>query len=259
MRPAFPRPVRIAAALGVLAGLAIAAPALAQDEETLPKHVWSFSGLFGTFDRAAAQRGFEVYLNVCSNCHSLKQGYYRNLAGIGLSEDQIKAIAASVSVPTIGDDGQPAERPATPADHFRSPYANEKAARAALNGALPPDLSVITKARDGGPDYVYDILTGYGEPPPDVKMGEGMNYDKWFPGHQIAMPQPLRDDAVTYTDGTQPTLDQEAHDVVTFLDYMANPEMEQRKRDGVKVVLFLLLLAGVTYAVKRQVWSDVDH
>jgi ubiquinol-cytochrome c reductase cytochrome c1 subunit len=242
--------------LAALLALAVAGPALAQ-EESLPHQNWSFSGPFGTFDRAAAQRGFEIYKNVCANCHSMKQAYYRNLTGIGLSDDDVKAIAAGISVPTIGDDGQPAERPATPADHFKSPFPNELAARAALNGALPPDLSVITKAREGGADYVYGILTGYGEPPATMKMGEGMYYDKMYPGHQIAMPQPLHDDAVTYTDGTKPTTEQEAHDVVTFLAYISNPEMEQRKRMGVKVTLFLVLLTGLTYAVKRKVWADV--
>ena len=242
--------------LAALLALAVAGPALAQ-EESLPHQNWSFSGPFGTFDRAAAQRGFEIYKNVCANCHSMKQAYYRNLTGIGLSDDDVKAIAAGISVPTIGDDGQPAERPATPADHFKSPFPNELAARAALNGALPPDLSVITKAREGGADYVYGILTGYGDPPATMKMGEGMYYDKMYPGHQIAMPQPLHDDAVTYTDGTKPTTEQEAHDVVTFLAYISNPEMEQRKRMGVKVTLFLVLLTGLTYAVKRKVWADV--
>jgi ubiquinol-cytochrome c reductase cytochrome c1 subunit len=244
-------------ATGLSALLALAAvPAMAQ-EESLPHESWSFSGPFGTFDRAAAQRGFEIYKNVCSNCHSMKEAYYRNLTGIGLSDEDVKNIAASVSVPTIGDDGQPAERPATPADHFKSPFPNELAARAALNGALPPDLSVITKARDGGPDYVYGILTGYGEPPATMKMGAGMYYDKVYPGHQIAMPQPLRDDTVTYSDGTKATIEQEAHDVVTFLTYISNPEMEQRKRMGGKVTLFLVLLTGLTYAVKRKVWADV--
>ena len=242
--------------LALVAALAVAAPARAQDE-VAPKQEWSFSGPFGTYDRAAAQRGFEVYNEVCSNCHSLKLGYYRDLAGIGLSAEQIKAIAAAKTVPAIGDDGQPTERPAAPADHFRSPYPNDLAARAALNGALPPDLSVIEKAREGGPDYIFGILTGYGEPPAGLKLGDGMNYDKYFPGHQIAMPQPLTDGRVTYADGTNPTIEQEARDVATFLTYMANPEMEQRKRIGVKVVLFLVLLTGVTYAVKRKVWSDV--
>jgi ubiquinol-cytochrome c reductase cytochrome c1 subunit len=249
--------MRLAVVLTLVAGLVTAAPALAAEEITLPKQDWSFSGMFGTFDRAAAQRGFQVYNQVCSNCHSLKLGYYRNLTGIGVPDEMIKVIAAEKMVPTIGDDGQPAERPATPADHFRSPYPNEKAARAALNGALPPDLSVIEKARAGGPDYIFALMTGYVDPPADMKMGAGMYYNKYFPGNQIGMPQPLQADAVTYADGTKATIEQEAHDVATFLTYMANPEMEQRKRLGVKVVLFLLLMSGVTYAVKRQVWSDV--
>lgn len=242
---------------GVLASLIFAAPAFAQEEEKLPEQVWSFSGPFGTFDQGALQRGFEVYNEVCSNCHSMKEGYYRDLLGIGLTEDQVKAIAASKTVPAIGDDGQPTERPALPADHFRSPFPNEKAARAALNGALPPDLSVIEKAREGGPDYIFGILTGYGDPPAGFKVGAGLYYNKYFPGHQIAMPPPLQADQVSYADGTKATLEQEARDVVTFLTYMANPEMEARKRMGVKVVLFLVLLTGVTYAVKRKVWSDV--
>ena len=243
--------------LGLIAGLSFALPAGAEEESALPKQNWSFSGAFGTFDRAAAQRGFQVYNEVCANCHSMRLGYYRNLAGIDISEEQIKAIAAAKSVPTIGDDGAPTERPALPADHFRSPYANDKAARAALNGALPPDLSVIEKAREGGADYIFGLLTGYADPPAGMKMGDGMNYNKYFSGHQIAMPQPLQDDSVTYTDGTKATIDQEARDVATFLTYMANPEMEQRKRMGVKVVIFLVLLTGLTYAVKRKVWADV--
>jgi ubiquinol-cytochrome c reductase cytochrome c1 subunit len=249
-------PARVFVLLGALAGFVAAVPVMAQDE-TPPKQIWSFSGPFGTFDRAAEQRGFEVYKEVCSNCHSLKLGYYRNLTGIGLTEDEVKAVAASVTVPTIGDDGQPAERPALPADHFRSPFPNDKAARAALNGALPPDLSVIEKAREGGPDYIFGILTGFGDAPAGMKLGSGMYYNKYFPGHQIGMPPPLQDGQVSYADGTKATVEQEARDVVTFLTYMANPEMEQRKRTGVKVILFLLLMTGVVYAVKRQVWADV--
>jgi ubiquinol-cytochrome c reductase cytochrome c1 subunit len=243
--------------LGALVIPALPRPASAQEADSLPRQRWSFSGPFGTFDRAAAQRGFQVYKEVCSNCHSLSLGFYRNLTGIGLSDEQVKAIAASVNVPTIGDDGQPTERPGLPSDHFRSPFPNDKAARAALNGALPPDLSVITKAREGGPDYVFGVLTGYGEPPPGMKIGEGLNYNKVFPGHQIAMPQPLQDGQVTYADGTKATVEQMAHDVVTFLTFLANPEMEQRKQIGVKIVLFLVFLTGLTYAVKRKIWADV--
>lgn len=187
----------------------------------------------------------------------MKEAYYRNLSGIGLSEEQIKVIAASVIVPTLNDDGQPAERPGLPSDHFRSPFPNEKAARAANNGALPPDQSVIEKARDGGATYIFDLLTGYAEPPAGMKMSEGMNYNRYFPGHQIAMAQPIHDGQVTYSDGTTATVEQMARDAATFLTFIANPEMEQRKRMGVKIVLFLALLTGVTYVVKRQVWADV--
>jgi ubiquinol-cytochrome c reductase cytochrome c1 subunit len=241
---------------------AVAAPsAWAQAEApTPPAQRWSFDGPFGAFDLAAAQRGFQVYSEVCSACHSMQYLHYRDLAGIGLTTDQIKAIAAAVTVPQgLDDQGNPVDGPATPANQFRSPYPNEKAARAALNGALPPDLSLIVNAREGHADYVYGILTGYGEPPASMQMQGGMNYNKYFPGNQIAMPQPLQDGRVTYADGTPSTIDQMAHDVVTFLTWTANPEMVQRKQIGWRVVLYLLLLTGLTYAVKRKVWSDVEH
>jgi ubiquinol-cytochrome c reductase cytochrome c1 subunit len=241
----------------LLAGLSAAAPAVAQDTPPLPHRQWSFSGPFGTYDRAALQRGFLVYQQVCSACHSLNQLYYRNLEGIGLTEDEVKAIAASVEIPTIDDRGQPATRPGLPSDHFKSPFPNDQAARAANNGALPPDQSVLVLARQGGPDYLDAILTGYAEPPPSMHMQPGMAYNKYFPGHQIAMPPPLRDGSVTYTDGTKPTLDQESHDVVSFLAWAAQPEMEERKQAGVRVVLYLLFLTGLVYAVKRKVWADV--
>ena len=254
------RPALIGAALlsAVLVGVATA-PARAAEGEALPSVNWSFSGLFGTIDRVAAQRGFQVYNEVCSNCHSLKQAFYRDLIGIGISEPDVKIIAASKSVPTLNDEGQPAERPALPSDHFRSPFPNALAARAANNGGLPPDLSVIVKAREGGANYVYGILTGFVDPPPGFTLMSGLNYNKYFPGHQIAMIQPLHDGTVTYTDGTNNSLDQQARDVVTFLTYIANPELEERHRLGVRVVLFLLLLTGVSYAVKRKLWADVHH
>jgi len=250
------------AALCLVAGAAtfLPSPARAEDEViTYPAQNWSFNGPFGSFDRASAQRGFQIYREVCSNCHSMKLAYFRDLKGIGLSEEQIAAAAAAVTLPTIDDDGQPAERPGLPSDHFRSPFPNEKAARAANNGGLPPDLSVIIKAREGGPDYVYALLTGFGEPPAGMKMSEGMNYNKAFPGHQIAMRQPLADDQVEYTDGTKATLQNEARDVVTYLTFISNEDMEQRKRMGIKVTIFLVLMTGLTYAVKRKVWADVEH
>ena len=248
------QPIAGALLLGLLA-----VPGMAQEMPELPQQKWSFAGPFGTFDRASAQRGYQIYKEVCSNCHSLRHAFYRDLSGIGLSEDQIKATAASVTVPTLDDSGQPAERPGLPADHFRSPFPNDRAARAANNGALPPDLSLIIKAREGGADYVYALLNGYGEPPTGMTMGSGMNYNKYFPGNQIGMPQPLTDGRVDYTDGTKATLSQEAHDVVTFLAYISSPETEQRKRLGVRWVLFLAVMTGLTYAVKRKIWADVDH
>lgn len=249
------RILSLAAALGAIA----LAPAVAEEEISYPKQKWSFDGPFGTFDRAAAQRGSQVFTAVCSNCHSLKQAYYRDLKAIGLESEAITAIAAGFNVPTVAEDGSNAERPALPSDHFRSPFANEKAARNANGGALPPDLSVIVKARDGGADYIYALLTGYGEAPTSMKMGDGMNYNKAFGGYQIGMPRPLNDGQVEYADGTKATTEQMAKDVVTFLTYIANPEMEARKRLGVKMVLFLVLMTGVSYAVKRKVWADVDH
>jgi ubiquinol-cytochrome c reductase cytochrome c1 subunit len=251
--------LRHAAAVALLFG-ALVAPAFAQTEAPPPPPAqrWSFDGPFGAFDLAAAQRGFQVYSEVCSVCHSMQYLHYRDLAGIGLTEAQIKGIAAAVTVPQGTDDqGNPKEGPATPADQFRSPYPNEKAARAALNGALPPDLSLIVNAREDHANYVYAILTGYADPPPDMKMQQGMNYNKFFPGNQIAMPPPLQDGRVTYADGTTASVEQMAHDVVTFLAWAANPEMVQRKQIGWRVVLYLLLMAGLTYAVKRKVWADV--
>jgi ubiquinol-cytochrome c reductase cytochrome c1 subunit len=246
-------------ASAVVAASLLAAPAVAQ-ESPMPHEKWSFESLFGTFDLAAAQRGFQVYSNVCSNCHSMEYLHYRDLSGIGLGDAEIKAIAAAVTVPSgLDDQGNPKDGPATPGSQFRSPFANEKAARATNNGALPPDLSLIVNAREGGPDYIYGILTGFAEAPSGFKMQDGMNYNKTFPGHQIAMPQPLQDGTVEYTDGTPTTLPQEAHDVVTFLSWAANPELVERKQIGVRVILFLLFMTGITYAVKRKVWSDVHH
>ena len=251
------RALRWIAAGLVLAGLAGGA-ALAQEGEKLPNINWPFNGIFGTYDLAATQRGFQVYSEVCSNCHSMQLMHYRDLTGIGLTPDEVKAIAAAVTVPKgVDDQGNPKEGPATPADQFRSPFPNEQAARSANNGALPPDLSVIVNAREGGADYVFGILTGFANAPAGFKMMDGMNYNKMFPGHQIAMPPPLHDGQVTYADGTNATVEQEARDVANFLEWTANPEMVQRKQIGARVILFLLLMAGLTYAVKRKVWADV--
>ena len=249
---------------------AVVAQAAAQEAPPPPSQQWSFNGPFGSFDLASAQRGFQVYQEICSVCHSMEYLHYRDLAGIGLTQDQIKAIAAAVTVPQgFDDNGDPKEGPATPADEFKLPqplpmpssdgvlHTNEKAARAAHNGALPPDLSLIVNAREGHADYVYGVLTGFADPPPGMQMQEGMNYNKYFPGHQIAMPPPLQDGQVTYADGTPATVEQMAHDVVTFLEWAANPDMVQRKQIGWRWVLLFLILTGLTYAVKRRVWAEV--
>ncbi len=246
----------------ILAALALAgaSPAMAADAVAPPSVKWTFDGLFGSFDRAALRRGFQVYTEVCAVCHSLRLVHYRNLTAVGFSEDQVKAIAAEVEV-TDGPDaeGERFDRPARPSDRFVSPFANDNAARAANNGALPPDLSLVTKSRIGGPDYIHGLMVGYREAPAEMEMSEGMDYNAYFPGHQIAMPAPLSDELVEYADGTEATVGQMAKDVTQFLVWAAEPELEERKRMGVKVVLFLVLLTGMLYAVKRAIWSDVPH
>jgi cytochrome c1 len=250
-------------ALALLGLALLAAPvAHAQEEATppLPHEKWSWEGPFGTFDRAALQRGFQVYQEVCSNCHSLNLVAYRDLADLGYSEDQIKNIAAQKQV-TDGpnDQGEMFQRPARPSDHFVPAFPNDQANRAAHNGALPPDQSLIIKAREGGADYVYAILTGYKDAPAGDKVPDGQYYDTYFAAgnHHIAMPPPLSDDVVTYGDGTKATAQQEAHDIVTFLTWASEPKMEERKKTGAKVIIFLLVMTGVLYAAKRKIWADV--
>jgi ubiquinol-cytochrome c reductase cytochrome c1 subunit len=250
--------------VGAVAALALGAALLAggaraaEDAPRPPRQHWSFGGMFGTFDRAALQRGYQVYKEVCAACHSMRLLSYRNLAALGFSEDEVKAIAAGFEVTDGPDDkGEMFKRPGRPSDRFVSPFPNEEAARAANNGALPPDLTLITKARDHGADYVHALLTGYGDPPKDIAMQPGMSYNKYFPGHQIAMAPPLAENAVAFADGTKATVPQMAHDVATFLTWAAEPELEARKQMGVKVVLFLIVLSGLLYAVKRKVWKGI--
>jgi len=249
---------RIVLALAGVAALTVGTARAADEAVALPNEHWSFEGIFGTYDRAELQRGLQIYQEVCSVCHAVQHLYYRDLTALGFSEEEVKAIASQAKV-TDGpnDAGEMFERPGRPSDPFVRPFPNEKAARAANNGAHPPDLSLIVKAREGGPQYVFGILTGYKDPPPDMKMGNGMRYNTVFPGHQIAMPPPLADDSVQYSDGTKATLSQEARDVVAFLDWASEPTMETRKRTGFKVILFLLVTAGVLYTVKRKIWASI--
>ncbi|SDB53408.1 cytochrome c1 [Belnapia rosea] len=243
--------------LGLMAG---ATPALAAGEGvSLPDTRFSFDGLFGHFDRASAQRGFQVYKEVCASCHSMHLLSYRNLRQLGLSEAEVAGIAATVQVMDgPNDEGQMVERPGRASDRFKSPFANEQAARSANNGAYPPDLSVITKAREGGADYIHALLVGYEDPPPGVQVADGMHYNRYFAGHQIAMPQPINSEGqVEYHDGTKATVEQMVRDVTQFLTWAAEPELEERKAMGVKIIIFLTILGGLAYAVKRKVWHDV--
>ena len=239
--------------------LVFAAPAMAAEEAPHPPpQRWSFSSIFGTFDLASAQRGFKVYSEVCANCHSMKLLHYRDLTGIGFTPEQVKAIASNFTVPMgLNDQGMPKEGTATSASMFRSPFPNDVAARAANNGALPPDLSLIVNAREGEADYIFALLAGYADPPAGFKMQDGMYYNKYYTGHQIAMPKPLSDGQVAYTDGTPASVEQMARDTTMFLAWAANPELVERKQMGVRIVLFLILMTGLTYAVKRKVWADV--
>lgn len=260
---------RTAAALllgAAIGGGLAAGTARAQDEHAQaepPAQDWSFNGAFGTFDRSSAQRGLKVYREVCSTCHGLDLIAFRHLGGpdgLGFTDDEVKAIALDYRV-TDGpnDSGDMFERPGLPTDHFPNPYPNEKAARAANGGAHPPDLSLIAKAREGGADYLDAYLTGFHEPPAGVTLDPGRYYNEWFPGHIVGMPDVVVDGAVTYDDGTEATPHQIAWDVTNFLMWAAEPTMEDRKQTGIKVVIFLVVFAGLLYVTKRKVWASVAH
>jgi len=221
--------------------------------------VWPFEGIFGTFDRQAAQRGAQVYFEVCSACHSNHNLYYRNLKDIGFSEAEIKQLAQKYTVKDGPNaEGEMFDRPALPSDRFVSPYPNEEAARAANNGAYPVDLSLIIKARQDGPNYVFSLLSGYQDAPADVKLMPGLYYNPYFEGGQIAMPPPLTEGQVTFSDGTPATVEQMAKDVVVFLQWAAEPEMEHRKSMGLKVMIFLLVFTVFFYIAKKKIWKNIS-
>jgi ubiquinol-cytochrome c reductase cytochrome c1 subunit len=277
--------ISLAGALTALA-LASGAAQAAGEAPHIEKQNWSFSGFTGHFDKAQLRRGYTVYKNVCAACHGLRLLSYRNLSEPGGPEfapATVEGIAAEAQVSELNDDGEMAPRPGKPSDRFVSPYPNEKAAAAAQNGAVPPDLSVIAKARgyerqaawymepllwagdvatnyqEAGPDYLVALLTGYADAPADMKMAPGMNYNKAFPGHQIAMPNPLSDGLITYQDGTPPTVDNYAKDVTAFLMWAAEPKLEERKRMGIKVLVYLIILSGLLYLSKRAIWRNTPH
>ncbi len=249
----------ILAAAGVAIGLGVGGPLQAAGtEEPLIQHHWPFEGVFGHFDRAAAQRGLQVYREVCSTCHALKYIAFRNLAELGYSDDEVKAIAAQYQI-TDGpnDEGEMYQRPGKPADFFPPPFANDQAARASNNGALPPDLSLITKAREGGASYVFSLLQGFHDAPAGESGPPGTYYNVYFPSHWIGMPPPLSDGQVTYADGTKASVEQMANDVANFLTWAAEPTLEARKQTGLKVLLFLIVLTALLYATKRKVWAHL--
>jgi ubiquinol-cytochrome c reductase cytochrome c1 subunit len=222
---------------------------------------FSFDGPFGKYDRRQLQRGFQVYKEVCASCHGLSFVAFRNLEDLGYAEEEVKAIADQwqIQVPSVdAKTGEPATRKALPADRFPEPYPNEVAARAANNNALPPDLSLITKARHGGPAYVASLLTGYRNPPANLpkesRPGTGLYYNPIFPNLNIAMPPPLRDGQVGYADGTNPSVDQMATDVSAFLAWTAEPKLENRKSAGWAVLIFLLFATILSYLAYQNIW-----
>ncbi len=240
---------------------------------------WSFAGFTGHYDKQQLQRGLKVYTEVCSACHSMKMVAYRSLADLGYSDEQVKAFAADHEVQDGPDaDGDMYTRKAVPSDYFPSPFANAEAAAGSNNGAAPPDFSLIAKARgitrgfpqfifdmlpgvggyqEGGPDYIYSLLTGYDETPPaGLEIAEGTNYNPYF-AHSaaLAMPKPISDDQVTYDDGSPQTVDQYARDVSAFLMWAAEPHLEERKRTGFMVMVFLIIFSSLVYLTKRSVYS----
>lgn len=234
----------------------------ASDEPKPPKQMnWSFNGMTGKFDRQSIQRGFKVYKEVCSACHAVKRLAFRNLMEIGFSEDEVKALASEYEVKDgPNDEGEMFDRPARLSDIIPAPYPNEKAARAVNNGAYPLDLSLIIKARHDGANYVYSLLTGYTNPPKNFELGENMYYNPYFAagGDQLAMTPPLHTAGqVEFNDGTKATVDQMSKDVVNFLQWVAEPEMEDSKSLGIKVLIFLLIFTILFYIAKKRIWQRI--
>ncbi len=251
------------ALIGAVAAGAAASVAIAASDAKHPEEIaWSFEGPFGHYDRGALQRGYQVYKEVCAACHSMNLIAFRNLGEAGgpeFSEAEVKALAAQYEIADLDEAGEAMTRPGRPSDHFVAPFANAKTAAAANNGAAPPDLSVMAKARPNGPNYIHAFLTGFTEPPAGVEMLEGASYNPYFPGGQVAMAAVLSDGGITYADGTVATIDQQARDVTQFLMWTAEPKLEERKRMGFMVMSFIALLAAMLYLSYRRLWRDQPH
>jgi len=234
----------------------------ASEKVKLLKPDWSFKGLFGKFDRGSLQRGYQVYTEVCSSCHSMKYLSYRNLyepGGPEFTEEQVKAMAANFEV-TDGpnNDGEMFTRPAKLSDKFVMPFENVKAAQAANGGAYPPDMSVLAKARSGGVDYIYSVLLGYEDPPSGVTLDDGVYYNKYMYGNNIKMSEPLSDNLIEYNDGTVASKEQMAKDVTTFLMWAAEPHLEARHKMGFKAILYLIILTILVYFSMKKIWSRIE-
>jgi len=246
--------------LASVAAVTLSLPVLAAEHIHLPEQKWSFDGVMGKFDRQQLQRGFQVYKEICANCHSLSYISFRNLADLGYSEAQVKTLAAEYEVEDgPNDEGDMFKRKARPSDRFPKPYANDALARVSNGGSLPPDLSLMTKARVGGPDYVYNLLLGYENPPAGVEMAPGMHYNKYFPGGQIAMDKQIEDGKVAYADGAPDNAAAIAADVTAFLHWAAEPKLEARHSTGLRVVLYALIFAVLAFLAKRRMWKNIPH
>ncbi len=223
---------------------------------------WTFKGLFGKYDRASLQRGYQVYTEVCAACHSMQYLSYRNLAEPGgpeFTEEEAKFIAASFEVlDGPNSDGEMFTRPAKLSDKFVMPYENVEASKAANGGAYPPDMSVLAKARKGGADYIYSLLLGYDEPPADIKLDDGVYYNKYMYGNKIKMSSPLSDGIIEYSDGTEATQEQMAKDITTFLMWSAEPHLETRHKTGFRVIVYLIILSILVYLTMKKIWSRVE-
>ena len=227
--------------------------------EPLMKPEFSFNGFFGQYDKAQLKRGFELFHQVCSNCHGLRLVAYRNLEAAGLTADEIKTIAAERDIDDVpNDEGIVSKRAGRPSDKYISPFPNDQAAAAANGGALPPDLSLMAKARVGGPNYIYSLMLGFKDEAPEGHLvPDGKFFNVYFPGNNISMPPQLMEDLVTYSDGTAATPEQMALDISAFLNWAAEPELDVRKSMGLKVLVFLAVFTALLYALKRQIWKNV--
>lgn len=247
--------------LASIAAVSLSLPVLAAEHEVhLPKEQWSFNGALGKFDRQQLQRGFQVYKEVCANCHSLQYISFRNLEDLGYSEAQVKTLAAEYEVEDgPNDEGDMFKRKARSSDRIPKPYANDALARVSNGGALPPDLSLMSKAREGGPDYVYHLLLGYDAAPAGVEVAPGLHYNKYFPGNQIAMDKQIEDGKVTFADGSPNTAAAISKDVSAFLHWAAEPKLEARHSTGVRVTLYAFIFAVLAFFAKRRMWKNIPH